>query len=107
MANMIKDLRAVLDWDPDFAGAYNLLAMARLEGGGIRSAMEAMKTATQLSPRNQTYPLNMARVYMAAKQWDDSPAPLEDLKTSEKAHVAQAAKENLENLPTANKYGVL
>src|SRR2546430_15883057 len=104
---MIQDLRAVLDWDPDFAEAYNLLAMARLEGGGIRSAMEAMKTATQLSPRNQTYPLNMARVYMAAKQWDDAAALLEDLKTSQKPPVAQAAKKNLENLPTLKKYGGL
>ncbi len=31
LANMIQDLRAVLDWDPDFAEAYNLLAMARLD----------------------------------------------------------------------------
>ena len=107
LANMIQDLRAVLDWDPDFAEAYNLLAMARLEGGGIRSAMEAMKTATQLSPRNQTYPLNMARVYMAAKQWDDAAALLENLKTSQNPQVAQAAKKNLENLPTLKKYGVL
>jgi tetratricopeptide (TPR) repeat protein len=107
LANMIQDLRAVLDWDPDFAEAYNLLAMARLEGGGIRSAMEAMKTATQLSPRNQTYLLNMARVYMAAKQWDDATALLENLKTSQNPQVAQAAKKNLENLPTLKKYGVL
>src|SRR5438128_8395673 len=69
--------------------------------------MEAMKTATQLSPRNQTYPLNMARVYMAAKQWDDAAALLENLKTSQNPQVAQAAKKNLENLPTLKKYGVL
>src|SRR2546428_500105 len=84
LANMIQDLRAVLDWDPDFAEAYNLLAMARLEGGGIRSAMEAMKTATQLSPRNQTYPLNMARGSLATKQWDYAAALLEKPKTSQK-----------------------
>ena len=107
LANMIQDLRAVLDWDPDFAEAYNLLAMARLEGGGIRSALEAIKTATQLSPRNQTYLLNMARVYMAAKQWDDAAALLENLKTSQNSQIAQAAKKNLENLPTLKKYGVL
>jgi tetratricopeptide (TPR) repeat protein len=107
LANMIQDLRAVLNWDPDFAEAYNLLAMARLEGGGIRSAMEAMKTATQLSPRNQTYLLNMARAYMAAKQWDDATALLENLKTSQNPQIAQAAKKNLENLPTLKKYGVL
>jgi tetratricopeptide (TPR) repeat protein len=107
LANMIQDLRAVLDWDPDFAEAYNLLAMARLEGGGIRSAIEAIKTAMQLSPRNQTYTLNMARVYMAAKQWDDAAALLENLKTSQNPQIAQAAKKNLEDMPTLRKYGLL
>jgi tetratricopeptide (TPR) repeat protein len=107
LANMIQDLRAVLDWDPDFAEAYNLLAMARLEGGGIRSAIEAIKAATQLSPRNQTYLLNMARVYMAAKQWDDAAGLLNSLKTSQNPQIAQAAKKNLEDLPTLRKYGVL
>jgi thioredoxin-like negative regulator of GroEL len=107
LANMIQDLRAVLDWDPDFAEAYNLLAMARLEGGGIRSALESIKTATQLSPRNQTYLLNMARVYMAAKQWDDAAALLNGLKNSQNPQIAQAAKKNLEDLPTLRKYGLL
>src|SRR5437870_2822066 len=107
LANMIQDLRAVLDWDPDFAEAYTLLAMARLEGGGIRSALEAIKTATQLSPRNQTYLLNMARVYMAANPWDAAAALTETLKTSQNSQIAQAAKKNLENLPTLKKYGVL
>jgi tetratricopeptide (TPR) repeat protein len=107
LANMIQDLRAVLDWDPDFAEAYNLLAMARLEGGGIRSALEAIKTATQLSPRNQTYLLNMARVNMAAKQWDDAAALLNGLKNSQNPQIAQAAKKNLEDLPTLRKYGLL
>jgi tetratricopeptide (TPR) repeat protein len=107
LANMIQDLRAVLDWDPDFAEAYNLLALARLEGGGIRSAIEAIRAATQLSPRNQTYALNMARVYMAAKQWDDAATLLNGLKNSQTPQIAQAAKKNLEDLPTLRKYGVL
>jgi tetratricopeptide (TPR) repeat protein len=107
LANMIQDLRAVLDWDPDFAEAYNLLALARLEGGGIRSAVEAIKAATQLSPRNQTYALNMARVYMAAKQWDDAAALLDGLKNSQNPQIAQAAKKNLDDLPTLRKYGLL
>jgi hypothetical protein len=61
----------------------------------------------QLSPRNQTYTLNMARVYMAAKQWDDAAALLENLKTSQNPQIAQAAKKNLEDMPTLRKYGLL
>ena len=107
LANMIQDLHAVLDWDPDFAEAYNLLALARLEGGGIRSAVEAIKAATQLSSRNQTYTLNMARIYMAAKQWDDAAGLLNGLKASQDPQIAQAAKKHLNDLPTLKKYGVL
>ena len=44
---------------------------------------------------------------MAAKQWDDAAALLENLKTSRNPQIAQAAKKNLENLPTLKKYGVL
>jgi hypothetical protein len=81
--------------------------MARLEGGGIRSAIEAIKAATQLSPRNETYALNMARVYMAAKQWDEAAGLLNSLKASQNPQIAQGARKNLEDLPTLKKYGVL
>ena len=33
LPNLMQDLQITLDWDPDFAEAYNMLAMARLEGG--------------------------------------------------------------------------
>src|SRR2546430_11901170 len=32
LANMMQDLRALLDWNPEFAEAYNMLAMGRVEG---------------------------------------------------------------------------
>ncbi len=32
VSNMIQDLLVVLDWEPDFAEAHNMLAMARLAG---------------------------------------------------------------------------
>ena len=57
LANMMQDLRAVLDWKPDFAEAYHMLALARMEGGGNNSAMEAERTAMTLSPRNESYVL--------------------------------------------------
>ena len=36
LANMMQDLRAVTDWYPELADAYNMLGMARVEGGGIK-----------------------------------------------------------------------
>jgi len=107
LANMIVDLRMVLDWDPEFAEAYNMLAMARLAGGGTNSAIEAMRAALELSPRNEVYVLNMAQVYMAGRSWEAATALLERLSQSSNSSIAQAAHKHLEELPTLKKYGVL
>jgi tetratricopeptide (TPR) repeat protein len=107
LSNMMQDLRAVLDWNPEFAEAYSMLGMARVEGGGISSAMEAMRAAILLSPRNQQYLLNMAQIYMAGKKWDAALALLEQLKGSQNPQIAQAAQKNLADLPTLKKYGML
>jgi len=53
----MQDLRAVLDWYPEFAEAYDLMATARKVGGGTVAAMQAERAAIQLSPRNQEYVL--------------------------------------------------
>jgi tetratricopeptide (TPR) repeat protein len=107
LPNMMQDLRLVLNWDPEFAEARSMLAMAQLEGGGVHAAMESMRAAIQLSPRNQTYLLNMAQIYMAGKSWDAATALLDRLKNSPDAQVAKAAREQLEGLPTLKKYGVM
>jgi tetratricopeptide (TPR) repeat protein len=107
LSNMMQDLRAVLDWNPEMAEAYSMLAMARVEGGGVNSAMEAMRAAIQLSPRNEGYLLNMAQIYMASKKWDAAMGLLDRLKASQDPQIARAAKKNLEDLPTLKKYGLM
>ena len=107
LPNLMQDLQIVLDWNPDFAEAYNMLAMARLEGGGTHSATIAMQMAMQLNPRNQTYLLNMAAIHLAGKKWDAATALLERLKTSENPQIAHAAQKDLNDLPTLKKYGLL
>jgi Flp pilus assembly protein TadD len=107
LSNMMQDLRTVLDWYPDFAEAYSMLGMARVEGGGINSAMESMRAAMLLSPRNQQYVLNMAQIYMAGKKWDAATELLERLKSSPNPQIAQAAEKNLADLPMLKKYGML
>jgi hypothetical protein len=106
LPNMMQDLRLVLDWDPEFAEARNMLAMAQLEGGGVHAAMDSMRVAIQLSPRNQSYLLNMAQIYLAGKNWDAATALLERLKKSPDAQVAKSAAEQLDALPMLKKYGV-
>ena len=105
-ANMMIELRAVTDWNPDFAEAYNMLAIARLEGGGINGAMESIRIAIGLSPRNQNYLFNLAQIYLTGKKWDEATAFLERLKDSRDAEIASGARRYLEDLPSLRKYGI-
>lgn len=106
LPNMMQDLRAVLEWYPQFADADDLLAMARMEGGGPVAATQAERAAMQLSPRNQEYIYHMAKIYIEAKQWDAARALLEHLKTSSNTQVAAEAHEQLGRLVNEQKYGL-
>jgi tetratricopeptide (TPR) repeat protein len=106
LANMMIDLKVTLDWYPEFAEAYNMLAMARLEGGGAASAMDAMKEALALSPRNEQYVFNQGQIQEAAKKWEAAQAIFERLKSSNNPQIAAAARHQLDELPTVRKYGV-
>ncbi len=104
---MMESLHIVIDEYPDFAEAYNMLGWARLAGGGGNAAVESMKTAVQLSPRDQEYQLRLARAYEAAKKFDDATEILQRLKLSQDPNVSSAAAKDLEDLPFLEKYGVL
>lgn len=107
LSNVMQDLRLVVDWDPEFAQARSMLAMAQLEGGGVHAAMDSMRAAILLSPRNQNNLLDMAQIYMAGKNWEAATALLERLKTSPDPQIAKSATEQLQGLPMLKKYGVL
>jgi tetratricopeptide (TPR) repeat protein len=107
LGNMMQDLRAVLDIYPDFAQAYYLLALARVEGGGINSALESIKAAIHLNPRSEIYLLELAQIYMAGKHWDAASELLEHLAGSQNKEIAHAASNGLADLPTLKKYGRL
>ncbi|HZP17574.1 MAG TPA: tetratricopeptide repeat protein [Terriglobales bacterium] len=106
LANMMESLHVVIDQFPEYAEAYNMLGWARLIGGGANAALEAMRMAVQLSPRNQQYQLRLARALLAAKKFDDATATLERLQLSEDPQIAAAAKKDLHDLPFLKKYGV-
>ena len=106
IANMMQDLRAVIDWYPDLADAYNMLAVARLEGGGYASALETQKQAVALSPRNVEYQFNLGQIYVGGKKWDLARDVFTRLKEGSDKEAAAAAKKQLEDLATLQKYGV-
>jgi len=106
LANMMIDLKVILDWYPEFAEAYNMLAMARVEGGGAASALEAIKEAIRLSPRNEQYVFNLGQISETAKKWDTARAIFERLQSSANPQIAVAARKELEQLATVQKYGI-
>jgi tetratricopeptide (TPR) repeat protein len=106
LANMMQDLRAVTDWYPDLADAYNMLGMARVEGGGINSALETQRQAIALAPRNMEYQFNLGQIYVAGKKWDLAREVFTRLKAGPDRTAAAAAKQQLDDLETLQKYGV-
>jgi hypothetical protein len=106
LANMMLDLRAVLEWYPEMAGAYDLLALGRNEGGGSAAAMQAERAAIMLSPRDQHYAYHLALIYIAGKKWDAAQAKLEQLKSSNDPQIAALARERLEQATSERRYGI-
>jgi tetratricopeptide (TPR) repeat protein len=106
IANMMQDLRAVIDWYPESADAYNMLGMARIEGGGVNSALEAQRQAIALAPRNLEYQFNLGQIYVAGKKWDQAREVFTRLQTSSDKAAATAAKQQLADLETLQKYGL-
>src|ERR1700675_2248033 len=106
LAHMVQDLRAVADWYPELADAYNMLGMARVEGGGINSALEAQRQAIALAPRNVEYQFNLGQIYVAGKKWDLAREVFTRLKAGPDRAAAAAAKQQLDDLETLQKYGL-
>jgi tetratricopeptide (TPR) repeat protein len=106
LANLMQDVRAVLDWYPELADALNMLGVARVEGGGINSALEAQRLAIALSPRNLEYQFNLGQIYVAGKKWDQARDVFTRLKSGSDSQAASAAKKQLEDLDSLQKYGV-
>jgi len=106
LPNMMIDLKAVLEWYPEMADAYDLLALARNEGGGPAAAMQAERAAMMLSPRDERYAYHLAQIYIASKKWDAAEALLERLKNSSNPQLAALARERMAQAGTERKYNI-
>ena len=106
LANMMLDLRAVLEWYPEMADAYDLLAVARTAGGGPSAALQAERSAIALSPRDERYAYHLAEIYVAGKKWEAAQVLLDRLKTSEDPQIAGHARDLLAQAGAQRKYGI-
>jgi len=106
LANMMLDLKSVLEWYPDMADAYDLLAVARNTGGGASAALQAERAAITLSPREERYSLHLAQIYIGNKNWDAANTLLNHLKASPDVKIATAAAELQSQAGVERKYGI-
>ncbi len=106
LPNMMLDLRSVLDWYPELAGAYDLLALARNEGGSTPAAMQSERAAMGLSPRNELYVYHLGQIYVASKKWEAAQALLDRLKRSNDPQIVALATELQERAGAERKYGI-
>jgi hypothetical protein len=106
LANMMLDLKAVLEWNPQMADAYDLLAVARNAGGTPTPAMQAERAAMNLSPRDENYSLHLAEIYMASKKWDAANLMLDRLKASNNPQIASQARDLISQAGAERKYGI-
>lgn len=106
LANMLVGLREVIDKYPEFAEAHNLLAVARIEGGGLNSALDAIHTAMQLAPRCEDCLLHLAQIYLGLKKWDQAKTLMDRLKDNPDPQIARTASQALKDLPYLMKYGI-
>jgi tetratricopeptide (TPR) repeat protein len=106
LPNMMLDLKSVLEWYPEMSAAYDLLALARNEGGSTPAAMQAERAAMTLSPRNEHYVFHLAQIYIAGKKYEAADALLTRLKASDDPQIAALAGEQLERAGAERKYGI-
>jgi tetratricopeptide (TPR) repeat protein len=106
LSNMMLDLKAVLEWYPEMADAYDLLAVARNTGGGPSAALQAEREAITLSPRDEQYRYHLAEIYVAAKNWEAANSLLAHLKVSSNPQIAAQANELLSQAGAQRKYGI-
>jgi tetratricopeptide (TPR) repeat protein len=89
---MKKELEAAIALDPKLADAYSLLAYAQAFSGEPEKGLATMQKAVELSPRNETYQINLANIYMVNHKVDEAIALLRTLAVSETPGVSNQAK---------------
>lgn len=98
---MQKDLERAVQLDPNFADAYGLLALAFTWQGKREEAIPPAEKAVLLSPRSETWAMNLAGFYANAKRYDDAIKVAGALTKSASPATAQEAASMYTSL---NKY---
>ena len=96
VAMMTKELETSIALDPNLADAYSLLVFAYAAGGQPEKALETMRKAIVLSPRDEIYLFNLGQMYPSNRQPAEAFLLFGRLRSSLRPAVATRAGEMLE-----------
>jgi len=85
---MTRELETSISLDPTFADSYALLAFAQSTSGDAPKALITMRKALAISPRNLNYMFNLANIYLANRQPDQTIAILRSLQVTDNPELA-------------------
>lgn len=95
---LIKELETSISLDPNFADSYALLAFAQSTSGDHEKALDTMRKAITIDPRNENYRFNMANIYLSNRQPEKAMAILQSLQNSPDPQLASQAARAMESI---------
>ncbi|HLJ88707.1 MAG TPA: tetratricopeptide repeat protein [Candidatus Angelobacter sp.] len=98
----LKKLERAIQLDPAFADSYRLLAFAQQSGGNPAQALETIKKALSLRPRDENYQFDLAQIYVANEKTDEAMPILHILEKSQNPQVVLRVQ-SIEHLIELNK----
>jgi len=101
LGEMRQDLEQSVRLDPDFAGAYHLLAFVQIAEGSPSAAVATEVKALKLRPRDESYMASYAQYLAANRQYDEAEAVWRRLAASDQHASIVAAAAGLEELKEA------
>lgn len=92
---MTKELETSIALDANFADAYSLLAFAQTYGGDPAKGLETIRKAVAISPRNESYRVNLARMYMNNQKPEQAIAILQALQKIQNPQMTNDVNQTL------------
>ena len=98
LGEMRAQLEQSVRLDPQFADAYNLLAIVQMQEGSASAAVKSEAQALKLKPREEMFMMNYAGFLAANRQLDEARAVLARLQSSDNPGIVTAANAETERL---------
>ncbi len=91
----VRDLERAIQLDPVYADAYHLLGFGLMRKRQYAEAEQVIRRAMELSPRDETYQLNLAVVLLNERKTKEGMKLLTALSQSSNSDLAQQARQIL------------